>query len=52
LHPYLQVRPGLDALVARALYYELAEMALADGDEPAGVWSGGTFFELEPKVEP
>ena len=52
IHPYLQVRPGLDALVARAVYYELAEMALADGDEPAGVWSGGAFFELEPKVEP
>jgi hypothetical protein len=47
LHPYLQVRPGLDALVARAVYYELAEMALTDGDEPAGVWSGGQFFALD-----
>ena len=45
-HPYLQVRPGLDALVARPVYYELAELALAaEGDEP-GVWSGGAFFPL------
>src|SRR3954465_12126244 len=28
-HPYLEVRAGLDALVARPVYYELAELALA-----------------------
>jgi len=40
--PYLAVRPGLDALIARPVYYELAEMALDEG----GVWSGGAFFPL------
>ena len=47
-HPYLLVRGGLEALVARPVYYELAEIALAEGAEPAGVWSGGAFFALEP----
>lgn len=45
-HPYLQVRGGLDALVARPVYYELAEIALAGGDPP-GLWSGGTFFPMD-----
>lgn len=40
--PYLAVRRGLDALVARPVFYELAEIALADG----GVWSSGAFFPL------
>jgi hypothetical protein len=41
-HPYLLVRGGLEALLARTVYYELAERALAE--EPAGVWSHGAFF--------
>jgi hypothetical protein len=45
-HPYVRVRGGLDALVARPVYYELAELALAGGD-PAGLWSGGIFFRME-----
>lgn len=45
--PYLHVRAGLEALVARSVYYELAEIALANGSEPAGVWSNGAFFALE-----
>ncbi|MDB5692032.1 MAG: hypothetical protein JWO81_1095, partial [Alphaproteobacteria bacterium] len=36
--PYLHVRAGLEGLVARAVYYELAEMALAEGAEPPGLW--------------
>ena len=44
--PYLHVRGGMEALVARSLYYELAELAL--DHEPAGVWSNGAFFPLEP----
>jgi hypothetical protein len=40
--PYLAVRPGLDALIARPVYYELAELGLDEG----GVWSGGVFFPL------
>ena len=46
-HPYITVRPGLDALVVRSVYYELAELALAEGAEPPGVWSGGVFFAME-----
>jgi hypothetical protein len=46
-HPYLQVRRGLDALIARPAYYELASIALDEGAEPAGVWSGGEFFSLD-----
>ena len=48
LHPYVEVRPGLEALVARPVYYELAEMALAEGAKPPGLWSGGAFFALDP----
>ena len=47
-HPYLEVRKGLDALVARPVYYELAEIALAEGASPPGLWSEGEFFPLEP----
>jgi len=46
--PYLHVRGGLEALVARPVYYELATMALAGDDAPPGVWSNGAFFALEP----
>ena len=44
--PYLLVRGGLEALVARPVYYELAEIALADGGDPPGLWSRGAFFAL------
>ncbi|CAN5779385.1 DUF1285 domain-containing protein [soil metagenome] len=46
--PYLHVRGGLEALVARPVYYELAAMALANDTSPPGVWSDGAFFPLEP----
>jgi hypothetical protein len=46
--PYLHVRGGLEALVARSVYYELAEIAIAGDDNPPGLWSGGAFFALEP----
>ncbi len=46
--PYLHVRGGMEALIARPLYYEIANLALdAPGDTP-GVWSNGTFFAIEP----
>jgi uncharacterized protein len=47
LKPYLLVRGRLEALVTRALYYDLVELANSDG--PAGelgLWSGGAFFPL------
>lgn len=46
--PYIEVRDGLDALLGRTVYYELAELAIAEGESPAGLWSGGAFFPLEP----
>jgi len=48
-HPYIEVRAGLDALIARPVYYELAALALAEGGEPPGLWSRGVFFALEPQ---
>lgn len=48
LRPYLHVRGGLEALVARSVYYELAERALAEEHDPPGIWSNGAFFALEP----
>jgi hypothetical protein len=45
--PYIEVRNGLAARIARPTYYELAELALAEGNRPAGLWSSGTFFSLE-----
>lgn len=41
--PYVEVRDGLRAQLARSVYYELTELA-ADADEGPGVWSAGTFF--------
>jgi hypothetical protein len=46
-HPYLRVRGGLDALVARPVYYELINLALDEGADPPGLWSGGQFFALD-----
>jgi len=46
--PRLSVRHGLEAELTRPVYYELAELALAGGDRPPGVWSNGAFFPLEP----
>ena len=45
-HPYLHVRGSLDALIARAVFYELAELALAEESDPPGLWSDGAFFAL------
>ena len=44
--PRVLVRHGLEAELSRAIYYELAEIALAEGAEPPGVWSDGCFFPL------
>ena len=49
LKPYLLVRGRLEALVTRALYYDLVEMAVTrevDGRERLGLWSGGAFFAM------
>ena len=49
--PRVEARHGLEAELSRAIYYDLAEMALAEGSDPAGVWSDGTFFTLEADAE-
>lgn len=50
--PYLVVRPGLEARIARAVFYQLvdlAEEAPGPGGAPClGVRSAGCFFSLEP----
>ena len=46
--PYVRVRGRLEALITRALYYDLVDLAIAGepGDAGYGIWSGGTFFPL------
>ena len=45
--PLISVRRGLDASLARPVYYELADIALAEGATTPGVWSNGAFFPLD-----
>ena len=47
--PYILVRPGLEARLARPVFYELAELGHQErvaGEEQFGVWSSGMFFRL------
>lgn len=44
--PYLQVRNGLEAVLARPVYYQLAELALEESSDPVGIWSAGIFFPM------
>ena len=46
LKPSLLVRGRLEALVTRALYYDLAEIAVTDAERGFGLWSGGAFFPM------
>jgi hypothetical protein len=50
LKPYLHVRGRLEALVTRALHYDLVELAVpvAESPERLAVWSDGAMFPLEP----
>jgi hypothetical protein len=49
--PYLHVRGGLEALIARPVFYELVEMA-QERETPEGprlgVWSNGAWFPVGP----
>jgi len=47
LSPRIAVRHGLEAELSRPVYYELADIAVAEGHQPPGIWSNGTFFPLE-----
>jgi uncharacterized protein len=44
--PYLHVRGGMEARLARPVYYELANLALDEGNDPPGLWSNGVFFPV------
>jgi uncharacterized protein len=44
--PYIHVRGGMEAKVARPVYYELANLALEEGNNPTGLWSDGTFLAM------
>ena len=47
--PYIQVRDNLEALIARPVFYELAELAeeVLDGQEiELRIWSDGAVFSL------
>ena len=47
--PYLRVGLGLDALIARSVFYELVDHAVTRRGPHGpvlGLWSGGVFFEL------
>jgi hypothetical protein len=45
--PLILVRHGLEAELSRPIYYVLGELALAEGEDPPGVWSDGAYFPLE-----
>lgn len=48
--PYLLVRDRLEALIQRAVFYDLVEhgeSVTIDGEERFGVWSCGQFFPLD-----
>jgi len=52
LKPYLLVRGRLEALVTRALYYDLVELAdIGPDGSTFGLWSDGAFFPLEAERE-
>ena len=46
--PYVLVRDGLEALIARPVFYELVALAQPKGEgaQEMGVWSKGAFFPL------
>jgi len=48
--PYVTVRPGLEAKINRAVFYELVALGqpeFIDGREVLGVWSEGVFFPID-----
>lgn len=51
LKPYILVRGRLEALVTRALYYDLVELAVED-NRGLGICSGGAFFPLRAEHPP
>jgi hypothetical protein len=50
LKPYVLVRGRLEALVSRALFYDLVALGVIEG-EWFGVWSGGRFWPMQRAAE-
>lgn len=46
--PYVVMRRGLKARLARPVYYELAGLAVEPQAQGPGVWSAGVFFPFPP----
>ncbi len=44
--PALLVRPGIEARISRAPFYELVELACEEAPDAPGLWSSGTFFSM------
>ena len=44
--PYVMVRPGLEALIVRSVFYDLIELAEEQSDGSLAVWSGGKLHSL------
>ncbi len=50
LKPYVLVRSNLEALVSRALFYDLVALGVNEG-EWFGVWSSGVFYPMQRASE-
>lgn len=50
--PYLAIGGGIEALVARSVYYELVEHATVGPYGMPGIQSAGVFFPLVPASRP
>ncbi|MDA1099077.1 MAG: DUF1285 domain-containing protein [Proteobacteria bacterium] len=47
--PYVHVRARLEALISRAIFYDLVELAVEEdrqGETQFGIWSAGVFFPI------
>jgi hypothetical protein len=52
--PYVRLRGDIEALIVRAVFYDLVELAdeaVVDGETVLGVWSHGEFFTIGPVEE-
>lgn len=52
--PYVHVRARLEALINRAVFYDLVELGTEEEHEGKrwfGIWSGGVFFPFMPAEE-
>ncbi len=50
LKPYVLIRARLEALVSRALFYDLVALGSVE-DGWFGVWSSGAFYPMQPASE-